>query len=130
MEFSELRIADVAGLLDDLSVVAVGLVVLVRLQRRVECREVDVGDVAVTEECGGQDRDVTLWDQTGGQHHVAPLVVFDALVVFVAVEPIQRWDRMGAVLGAVQGVHDWDGAVTAGADAVESVAVREENVGW
>lgn len=60
VEFSELRIADVAGLLDDLSVVAVGLVVLVRLQRRVECREVDVGDVAVTEECGGQDRDVTL----------------------------------------------------------------------
>ena len=35
-----------------------------------------------------------------------------------------------AVLGAAQVVHDWDGAVTAGADAVESVAVREENVGW
>lgn len=87
VEFFELRIAVVAGLVDDLSALEVGVVVLVKLLKEVQAHEVGVGDVVVSVwGSGGQDQYVTLQDQTGGQHHVAPLFVcFDALVAFVAV---------------------------------------------
>lgn len=61
MEFFELRIAAVAGLLNDLSALAVGVVVLVKVQQKVQSHEVGVGDVVVSVwGSGDHDRDVTL----------------------------------------------------------------------
>lgn len=61
VEFFELRIAAVVGLLDDLSALAGGVVVLVKLQQKVQAHEVGVGDVAVSVGGSGDpDQDVTL----------------------------------------------------------------------